>query len=235
MLGLMLAALLYWRGWRRTALATAAASFGWLWLWSMPITSRVLNQNLQAEYPGLRAGQMPAAEAIVVLGGGFAAPNATRPYPDLSDAGDRVWHAARLYHAGKAPLVLASGGSASRRNPLGEAHAMRLFLHDLGVPDAAIVLEDRSLSTRQNARFSALLLRQRGISRILLVTSATHMPRALELFEAEGLQVVPAATDHTGSEVRDGWMAWVPNTGALESSTGALKEYLGRWGRRLGF
>ncbi|MBV5273815.1 MAG: YdcF family protein, partial [Lamprocystis purpurea] len=66
----------------------------------------------------------------------------------------------------------------------------------LGVPERAMVLEEQSRNTRENARFSVALLRERGIGSMVLVTSALHMRRALGLFAAEGMQVFPAATDH---------------------------------------
>ena len=60
---------------------------------------------------------------------------------------------------------------------------MQLFLGALGVPQSVFMLESRSRSTRENAVNSAVMLRERGMNRILLVTSARHMPRARALFE----------------------------------------------------
>jgi uncharacterized SAM-binding protein YcdF (DUF218 family) len=100
---------------------------------------------------------------------------------NLGRAG-RVWYAARLFHAGKAPLVLLSGGGDLERQAFSEARAMAVFLQDLGVPAQAIALEKTSRNTRQSAAFSAALLKSRGIEHILHVTSVLHMPRAVALF-----------------------------------------------------
>ena len=64
----------------------------------------------------------------------------------------------------------------------------------------------------------------------MLVTSALHMPRALALFKAQGLQVTPAPTDfEAGEETPSGLLAWLPDAGALNGSALAMKELVGRW------
>jgi len=95
------------------------------------------------------------------------------------------------------------------------------------VPDSAMVLETESRNTTENARFTADILQERGIQRILLVTSALHMPRSVALFERQGLEVIPAATDH---EVRPEpvWRQWMPSTDALDGSGRAIKEIVGK-------
>lgn len=105
---------------------------------------------------------------------------------------------------------------------------MHAFLRDLGVPDEAIRLEERSRNTSQNAKFSAQWLQEQGVGRILLVTSALHMPRAVELFETQGLAVIPAATDHEVQE-RPLWQDWLPASSALDGSARAMKELIGRF------
>lgn len=162
-----------------------------------PAFSDWVRATLEQRHPPLPVEALPGADAIVVLGGGMeAARPPERLYPDLNAAADRVWHAARLFRAGKAPLILASGGnlpwSGAER---AEAEVMAELLQELGVPKAAIVLEARSRTTQENRDNSLPVLHQLGAHRILLVTSALHMPRALALFAATDLAVVPAPTD----------------------------------------
>lgn len=215
---------------RRWAIALGTTGLIWLWLWSMPLASEALRAQMESAYPPMTLQSIPSAPAIVVLGGGVAPPVLGRPWPDLGGAADRVWHAARLYHAGKAPLVLLSGGSDPEVSLSSEAEAMRSFLLDLGVPDQAMILEENSRSTQENARFSTLLLRRRGIDKVLLVTSALHMERARREFEAAGLTVMPVATDHSASSpvTRTSWMDLLPDAGALAGSAPALKEWVGQ-------
>jgi uncharacterized SAM-binding protein YcdF (DUF218 family) len=168
-------------------------------------------------------------DAIVVLGGGIAP--AAPPYipePDLNDSADRIWQGARLYHRGVAPRIIVSGGNptaeAGGAAVMSEAEAMRLFLLDLGVPAAAIVIEDRSLNTIQNINGVRELVKG---GRVALVTSAVHMPRALRLARIAGLDVAAFPTDWLAPpEVRASWENWLPNLDALSMSSGALWEIM---------
>jgi uncharacterized SAM-binding protein YcdF (DUF218 family) len=201
----------------------------WLWLWSMPVSSHWLASQIENQFPQVPITSVPHAQAIVVLGGTVSPPSGKSAEINLGRAG-RVWYAARLFHADKAPVVVLSGGGDLERQAFSEARAMAVFLQDLGVPAQAIVLEEASRNTRQNAAFSASLLKARGIEHILLVTSALHMPRALPLFKAHGLQVTPAPTDfEAGQESPSGLLAWLPDTGALNGSALAIKELVGLW------
>ena len=108
------------------------------------------------------------------------------------------------------------------------------LLEEWGIPAAAIEVEEASINTRENALFSYRLLSARGIRKIVLVTSAMHMPRAAGAFRKAGFEVIPAPADF-----RTGWGApnpvflWLPNAGSLEHSQTALHEWLGLWTYRL--
>ncbi len=210
----------------RLAILTGALALCWLWAWSLPVSSSWLMGKLEARYASVDIQALPDVDALVVLGGGVSPPARRSDFPDLESGADRIWHAARIYHAGKAPLLVLSGGTPSVTSD-SEAQAMRAFLLDLGVPDASLLLEESSLNTNQNARNTAKLLRDREISRIILVTSAYHMGRARALFESEGLSVIAAATDYRGRSM-SGWRQWVPTTEALDDSSKAIKEIVGR-------
>lgn len=222
---------LAWRGHVRVGLGAALLAFVWLWLWSMPLVSFWLRSTIEDQYHSVTLSALPQAQAVVVLGGAVAPPSVRSNEINLGGAADRVWHAARLFHGGKAPLVVLSGGSDLQRSQYSEARAMAVFLQDLAVPPHAIALEEVSRNTRENAYFTAELLRARGIHHILLVTSALHMPRALELFVGQGLEVVPAPTDFEANLSPPGLLAWLPDALALDASGRAFKELVGTWVR----
>ena len=213
---------------QRLAVVCACVGVGWLLAWSTAAVPQWVQARLEAPFPAQPLEAVPTAQAIVVLGGAIGAPVLGGLYADLSDASDRVWHAARLYKAGKAPVLVLSGGTNPAVNRTSEADAMQGFLLDMGVPASAMLLEGASRTTQENARFSAAMLQQRGITRVLLVTSALHMPRALAIFSAEGLHVLPAATDHARPQPLGRWQAWVPDAGTLATSSRVLREVVGR-------
>lgn len=226
-LGGLIALLVGFLGFRRLALVLGVLSVAWLWVWSLPATSYALRGYLESQHSPMAVEATPEAEAIVVLGGGTWPMQFDQPYPNLGAASDREWHGARLYQAGKAPFLILTGGHDPQFSATSSAETMRRFMADLGVPESAMVLEDQARNTTENALFTAQILRDRGIKRILLVTSALHMPRSVALFERQGLEVVPAATDH---EVRPqpAWRRWMPSTDALDGSSRAIKEVVGK-------
>lgn len=214
---------------RRTAAGLLAFACVWLWLWSTPLVSNAIVGSLLDRGLLQRVEKLPAADAIVVLGGGIKPVSKYRIYPILGQTSDRVWHAARLYHAGKAPLVVASAGNVWSKSPNVQsgADAMRILLEALGVPEAAILVEENSRTTHENAVFTAKLAAERGIERVLLVTEAWHMPRAEATFRQVGLEVVPAPTHNVSKPARPGILMILPGAWALNNSSLALKEYLG--------
>ncbi|PSN76536.1 hypothetical protein C8B47_26815 [filamentous cyanobacterium CCP4] len=181
---------------------------------------------------------LPEAEAIVVLGGSIKPQLPPRPWVDVAEEGDRVLHGARLYLAGKAPLLVFSGGRITWGQDQGrsEAEDMAELAEALGVPPSAMLIEPDSLNTFENAAYTQILLANLGIERILLVTSAMHMPRALAIFRKQGFEAVPAPTDfHVARDPQDPsqktWpgrvLSLIPQTDNLHYLTRALKEYLG--------
>lgn len=167
----------------------------WLAFCATPLGAGMLTQWLQTQAgPRDRASQ-PYSPVMVVLGGGMRGPlRADLPDLDVLHASDRVWHAARLYHEGHASQLLLSGGVPDF-GVSSEALAMRNYLTVLGVPDHAIWLETASRNTRENACFSATMLRAHGMHDVVLVTSAMHMLRARATFEQAGVHVLSAPTD----------------------------------------
>lgn len=193
-------------------------------------------RSLEWRYPD--SLDLPEAEAIVVLGGAIRPQLPPRPWIEVAEEGDRVLHGARLYLAGKAPLLVLSGGRITwgQGQTRSEAADMAELAEALGVPASDILLEPDSLNTFENAAYTKALLAERGIEQILLVTSALHMPRSLAIFTKQGFNATPAPTDF--HVVRDPlnvdsntWqgrtLSLVPQTENLHYLTCALKEYVG--------
>ncbi|HEY9666717.1 MAG TPA: YdcF family protein [Coleofasciculaceae cyanobacterium] len=182
-------------------------------------------------------GGIPNAEAIVVLGGATKSAFHPRPTVDLNEAGDRVLYAAQLYLQKKAPLIVLSGGRIDwRGSGPSESGDMATILSSIGIPDEALVQEPDSLNTYQNAVNVKKILETRGIRRVLLVTSAMHMPRSLLIFKRQGIDAIPAPTDFLVSEgelqelsnsPKSAILNLLPSVDNLEMLTAAIKEYVG--------
>jgi uncharacterized SAM-binding protein YcdF (DUF218 family) len=164
-----------------------------IWLTSTPAVLDLLARPLE-DVPVLEERDLARGEAIVILGAGIrrlALEYGGAPAPNRL-ALERLRFGAKLARDSRLP-VLVSGGA-----PLGvvaEAPAMAQSLReDFGI--APRWVEDASLDTADNARFSAALLKQAGIRRVVLVTHAAHMRRSVGEFAAQGLEVIPAPTGH---------------------------------------
>ncbi len=209
--------------------AVLAVSLALLWFESTMPCVCLLGLPLERQYLATQsADSQPKADAIVLLGGGIGK-NVSMEYPDMYEGADRVWHAARLWKAGKAPIVVVSG-----RNDLNTAVPL---LVDLGVSRDAIAVDNDSRNTYENSRFTERLLRERGAGRkILLVTSAWHMPRACGNFAKTSLEVVPAACDFSAYNAYLGvahWWDWIaPSADSMMRTSYLFKEWLGRFARR---
>ncbi|MFQ5964060.1 MAG: YdcF family protein [Candidatus Scalinduaceae bacterium] len=153
------------------------------------------------------------ADAIVVLSGG---------------EGMRIIKGISLFHKKTAPLIIMTGGSSSLFDQsLKSALLMKEVAMELGVPDGRIIAETESRNSRENALNTKQILDKMNVQRIMLVTSAFHMPRAYALFKKIGVDAIPVASDVIIKPTPYDPFSFVPNVGNLSLSSLAIKEYVG--------
>lgn len=231
-LGLLSAGLI--QAWRRRwwaaglfgvafALLTFSAS-GW-------VADRLMTA-LEQQIPRTSPTTLPAVEAVFVLGGGTD----LRPdgEPEFGVSGDRLAVAAAAYLHGRTPLLVASGsgfpGLDAERNCAAEtAHLWRA----LGVPAEAIIELPGPLNTVQEIAAYRELCATRGWTRIALVTSAWHLPRALALCHRAGLDPLPLGADWRGRDLGWSLLNFVPTGQAAATTQLACWEWLGLLRERL--
>jgi uncharacterized SAM-binding protein YcdF (DUF218 family) len=224
---LLLAAIgLFWLLLRYYRAGTAFIALGVLWLTACatPAFAGLLLSGLERQYPPQPAADYRTADAIVVLGGNTlpsikSADNASKL------ATTRLGFALLLYKSRRAPIIVLSGGG-------GSALAMLRRLQEFGVPATAIRVDARSTNTYQNAKFSAAILEEEGLHRILLVTSPKHMPRSKASFEEQGLEVIPAASNEKHLKL-DSSAQWWPHPSILHLSERILHEYIGLYAYKI--
>ena len=210
---------------RRSGRALIATSLSLLLIMSLPITGNALLKSLETNTP-ISASQLSEVQAIVILGGGM---NKQAPEFSGTDTVNR-WTLQRLRYGaylqqqtGK-PILVTGGGLFGERP---EAEAMKETL-ERDFHAQTVWIEDQSRDTAENASYSATVLKEHGISRIALISQAWHLPRAVQLYEHQGLTVYPAPTGYT-QEDNEPIIRWLPKASALDKSSIALKEYLGRF------
>ncbi|MCO7125202.1 YdcF family protein [Sporolactobacillus shoreicorticis] len=189
----------------------------------IPLTGILLVHPLEERY---QPPAVPKGDVIAMLGGG-----ATLGTPDMNgngqlsgSAANRLLTTYRLYRQTRLPIIL-SGGKVYPDSGV-EAEIGKRQLIALGVPRSEIIVEKKSITTKTNARNTKQLLDRFHFHRPILVTSAFHMPRAVLIFNKQGMHVTAYPTDYLVSRKVFLYPGqFVPSNGGTAFT--ALKEYVG--------
>jgi uncharacterized SAM-binding protein YcdF (DUF218 family) len=209
--------------WREFALVVALA--GWFSVASSPWSAALLIGWLESDYEGIDPLAQGPFDAVFVLGGGTnTGPNGRE---GLSSVGDRVLTGARLYLSGRTGVLVTSGTRIYPRDDSGKdlAEETSLVWQALRIPAQAIRLLPGQ-TTREESVQVAELVAESGWQRIGVVTSASHMRRALRLLRAAGVEAAPLPANFIGATLNFAPTDFIPNATSLESFTIACKEIL---------
>lgn len=197
---------------------------------SLPVVAIQLMEPLEP-YPALdpNAALPSGVKGILVLGAGIAESGAEYDGPTLDRISlQRARYAARLHRATGLPIYVTGGALESDDPAVGDLMS-RSLREEFQVPVAG--LENRSRTTWENGANSRAMLARDGIPRVLLVSSAWHLPRAMAVCEWAGIDAVPAPTGAVSTpnwRAQIGFADWLPSAHALSNSAFAIHEYIGR-------
>lgn len=210
------------RRWRpRAGRLAQIAGFLLLAAASMPACGGALLGSLQRAVALPTEGPLPTAQAIVVLSAEADVVGAEYGHAVVGALTmQRLRYGIALQRRTGLPLLTSGGAPASGRPSLAALMA-QAAKDEFGV--AVRWREEQSATTRENATFSAAMLREQGVRTVLLVTSAWHMPRAAASFRREGIDVVEAPTGFRGPAIED-WSSFVPRASGLRDTCLALHE-----------
>ena len=114
-----------------------------------------------------------------------------------------------------------------RSSPDAEAAYTADLLEEWGIPQSAIIFEGNSRNTRENAVETSRLLKNRQLNRVLLVTSAFHMPRALATFRGVGIHAIPSASSISAELAQPTLLNWIPSLDGLGTMQSVVHEKIG--------
>lgn len=217
---------------RRRWLRWLAIAF--LWIAAMPATGDLAIRAAEGWEVRRPVGEMPKADAIVVLGGGLRLAPGDPPVSEWINV-NRFLGGIELYRAGKAPLLVFTGGWLPWRPLEGpDGRVMIACAADMGIPVDAMLTTDKVANTAEEAAAVAALLgsmvRDREQPRVLLVTSAYHMRRSLLLFRRHDLDVVPFPVDFQVSWGKERtFLDYLPRAEGLRQTERAFREFYGFW------
>jgi len=219
---------------KRHRLGLLAPGVAWLLLTVITCTplSSYLLAGLENQLPQVKLAELPQADAILCLGGGVE-PGLAEPMGiQLKSAADRLATALTLCAVGKAPLLILGGGGFPHEGHLySEADAVGDFLRAHVSLKTDIYSLGVCRDTHDEAVKVAAMMQQRGLKQLLLVTSASHMPRSLATFRKVGISVIPVPCNYTSSLNRLGDRHWLhlPQVQGFEAFNGWLHEIVGDW------
>lgn len=198
------------------------------YLLSNTVISNILLSPLEKPYA--KPSNIKDADMVVVLGGGRIKGSSNLPLSQ--SAFKRVMWGLMIAKQKNLPLLFSGGGIDTK---FSEADAFIQTLNELSkylkikIDKKQILIEDKSLNSFENAKYTKKILQRRGVlnPKIILVTSACHMKRAIKLYRYFGIKVVPSATDFLINQKKYNFFDMLPHMGALKRSYMALHEYFG--------
>ena len=209
--------------WRR--LSPLAAALVLVVFAMEPVSNRLVRS---LEDPPLRTVKDGVTYDVVVLLGGVVDERSAQTFGvrSFNQSSERLLETFDLLRTNRARHAIVSGAAPAREGvEVVEAIALRDQLVAWGIATDRVIVEDKAKNTRENAVESTRIIRERGFSSVLIVTSAFHMKRALGCFRAVGMEVDTLPVDfrsHTQGN------SWVPRTEFLADSSMALHEWTGR-------
>ncbi len=223
-IALILFALLFKKRW----LAVVAVLI--LYLSSVPIVGDSLLKPLEDRFPRLEVADAPPVDAIVVLSGMLHKSRSNSGTLEWSEAVDRFEQGIALMKAGKAPLLIFTGGRLPWSNQqITEGQELQGAALARGIPASSIIVTGEVGNTADEAKAVRKIAEERKLQRIILVTTSWHMPRAEYLFRTRGVPVLPFPTDYS-TRYNEPFtvLDFLPQADALRNTETALRETYGR-------
>ena len=242
MVAVVLGVFLMLRAWRRGkrpsearfACGLTVTSLVVLYLASTPLVARWVAESLERQNPPVDPVTMPVADAIVVLGGSMYAtvgPDGTTLLY-ARHASDRFETAMQAFSAGRAPIIAFGGGGTGVPGTPTEGEWNRARAIARGAPADRAIAGPVALYTSDESEGIARVLRERGVKRIILCSSAVHLPRARMNYEKLGFEVTPLPSDFATRGAAEDW-SWallIPRGMALSQVDAGVKEWMGLLG-----
>ena len=197
-------------------------------LCSIPIFSNKLITYLENEYILSDASTAKTANAIVVLSGMVRTINGKNGLSyEWGEASDRIFAGIELIKKNKAPIMILTGGKLPWSVGKPEGEYLRDVAIKYGVPNKNILLTENVENTDQEAKAVGKLLNKTS-PKIILVTSAFHMPRAQKVFEAAGINIEPFAVDFLSGADKYTIINFIPSAKAFDQTSFFIREFIGR-------
>ena len=199
-----------------------------VYIFSIDPTKDIVLKPLEKRYAPINKEQLCEGDVYILLGGGISedAPLSFGQNGIPSEASVvRMVEVVRLYKKDKKKIIVSGGKTPGKS--ISEASVYKKFLIDMGIEQEYIIMEAESRTTAENSNMTKKIMKDYGFERGVLITSATHMPRAIKSFERNGMEVVAAPCGYAAHYGSYGIQAFLPRASNIELITRGLWEYVG--------
>ena len=194
---------------------------------STPIISQKFIAYLESDHQLKKPSDVKSANAVVVLSGMLTTIKTESGYEyEFGGAVDRILAGIDLYKDAKAPILILTRGKLPWSLGKPEGEYLKEFATEFGIPKENILLTDNVQNTDQEAKSIKKLLNQNN--KIILVTSAFHMPRAKKVFKTANIKAMPFAVDFKNLSRRVTIMDFIPSANSFKETSNFAREIIGR-------
>ena len=195
---------------------------------SLPIVSNKFIAYLEKDYQPIEISEIENVDAIVVLSGMIRVIGDEENLKyEFTESVDRFFAGLDLFNNNKAPILILTRGKMPWSIGIAEGEYLKELAIKYGVPEENIILTDEVQNTDQEAKVIKKILTNDN-ARIILVTSAFHMPRAEKVFKAANINVIPFPVDFKNSKSKTTMMNFIPSAESLSQTSYFVREMIGR-------
>lgn len=194
---------------------------------SLPIISNKFIAYLEKDYQPIEIAEIENVDAIVVLSGMIRVIGDEENLKyEFTDSVDRFFAGLDLFNNNKSPILILTRGKMPWSIGIAEGEYLKELAIKYGVSEENIILTDEVQNTDQEAKAIKEILTEDA--KIILVTSAFHMPRAEKVFKAANINLIPYPVDFQNSKSKTTMMDFIPSAGSLFDTSHFVREMIGR-------
>lgn len=196
---------------------------------SFPLTARSIWVGLESEYQYQPPTTLPKADAVLVLSGMLRGFETQDGYVTEWGDPDRFFVGLQLVKLGKADRLIFTRGQMPWSNSPPEGEILKQKALETGISSDRILLTSIVSNTAEESLAVKDLMAEYGLTKIILVTSSFHLPRAKLLFDKAGVDTYPYPTDFKAATRDVTWLHFIPSADAFRETSNGIREYIGRF------
>ena len=196
---------------------------GIIYLFSCEFFADSIILKLEKKYPIIPDEYIQKGDIYILLGGGILTDTIGGNVP-TKNVYSRILKTAQLYNKNPKEIYISGGKPLQNKESESSVYKKELIL--LGIPENNIIIEEKSKTTKENSIFIKNIMKEKNMKSGIIITSAIHMPRSMEVFKDSELKFYPAPCDFIAHIEKQNFFAYVPQFKVLKDLYSAFWEYI---------